>query len=68
MGTPRITDELVAEVAAELRDRYGFDSDDLRALGAALAGRDTDRRASENRAFAARFVAQHPDTFDRLSR
>jgi len=63
MSTKGITDELVREVVDDLRTRYSLDDDDVRALGARLAG----SRGAENAAFAERFVEEHRETFDRLA-
>jgi hypothetical protein len=63
-----ITDELVQQVIDDLQDRYDLDAEDLRALGTRLAEIDATARSDENIAFAERFVAEHPATFDRLSR
>jgi hypothetical protein len=61
-----ITDELVRQVADELRARHGLDDEDLRALGARLA-ESADARAAANIEFAARFTDEHRETFDRLA-
>lgn len=66
MSAHQITDELVARVAADLRERYALDDDDLRSLGARLAADDREARSRENRAFAERFTEGHRETFDRL--
>jgi hypothetical protein len=63
-----ITDELVQQVIDDLQARYDLDVEDLRALGTRLAGIDATARSKENVAFAEQFVAEHPATFDRLSR
>ncbi|MBJ7329886.1 MAG: hypothetical protein JHC95_08320 [Solirubrobacteraceae bacterium] len=68
MSSHPITDELVAQVIDDLRARYGLDGDDLRELGARLAGTEPQARRDENVAFAERFVDDHSATFDRLSR
>lgn len=68
MSSRPITDELVAQVIDDLQARYGLDTDDLRELGARLAGADRQARRDENVAFAERFVDEHSKTFDRLSR
>lgn len=68
MSDRPITDELVAQITDDLRARYGMDGDDLRELGARLAGNDRQARRDENVAFAERFVDEHAATFDRLSR
>lgn len=48
MRAQRITDEIVSEVARCLRERYGFDDEDLRLLGARLAGEPSgERRPSQ---------------------
>jgi hypothetical protein len=56
-----ISEALVQQIVADLKARYAFDDDDVRALGARLA----ELRAS-NLAFAERFVADHEATFNRL--
>jgi hypothetical protein len=61
-----ITDELVRQVADELRARHGLDDEDLRALGARLA-ESADARAAANTEFAERFTDEHRETFDRLA-
>jgi hypothetical protein len=61
-----ITDELVKQVADDLRERYGLDDDDVRALGSRLAGAAGERSA-ENLEFAKRFTDEHRETFDRLA-
>jgi hypothetical protein len=64
MSTRDITDELVRQVADELRERHGLDDDDLRAVGERLAAGS---RSEDNRRFAERFVDEHRETFDRLA-
>ncbi len=66
MSSKDVTDELVRQVADELRARYGLDDEDVRTLGARLA-EPADARAAENLEFAERFTAEHRETFDRLS-
>ena len=66
MSSKDITDELVRQVADELRERYDLDQDDVRELGARLA-EPTDARHATNREFAERFTSEHRETFDRLS-
>jgi hypothetical protein len=61
-----ITDELVRQVADDLRARYALDDEEVRALGARLAGSAASRSA-ENVEFAERFVDKHRETFDRLA-
>jgi hypothetical protein len=61
-----ITDELVQQVADELRTRYGLDDEDVRALGSRLAD-DASERRTENLEFAKRFTDEHRETFDRLA-
>jgi hypothetical protein len=61
-----ITDELVQRVADDLRDRYGLDDDDIRALGSRLAG-PSGTRSAENLEFAERFTDTHHETFQRLA-
>jgi hypothetical protein len=63
-----ITDELVQQVIDDLQARYDLDVEDLRALGTRLSEIDPTARSNENAAFAKQFVADHPATFDRLSR
>jgi hypothetical protein len=61
-----ITDELVDQVADELRSRYGLDDEDVAALGSRLA--DTaGARSTKNIEFAERFTDEHRETFDRLA-
>ncbi len=67
MSARDITDELVQQVAEDLRARYALDDEDVRALGERLADPEALIRRAENVAFAERFAAQHSDTFDRLS-
>jgi hypothetical protein len=62
-----ITDDLVRQVADELRARYQLDDEDLRALGARLADAAGARRV-ENLEFAERFTEEHRETFDRLAK
>jgi hypothetical protein len=59
-----ITDELVQQVADDLRARYGLDDEDMRMLGSRLA---TGERSAENLEFAERFTEEHRETFDRLA-
>ena len=66
MSAKGITDELVQQVADDLRSRYGLDDDDVRALGSRLAGAAGERGA-ENLEFARRFTDEHRETFDRLA-
>jgi len=61
-----ITGELVQQVADDLRDRYGLDDEDIRALGSRLAGPGGPRSA-ENLEFAERFTDTHHETFQRLA-
>jgi hypothetical protein len=63
MSAQRITDD----VARDLRERYAFDDEDVRLLGAKLADDPRVARRAENRAFAERFVGEHRETFDRLA-
>lgn len=65
MSTRDISDDLVRQVAEELRERHGLDDDDLRALGSRLASAS---RTDENLQFAQRFLGEHQKTFDRLAR
>lgn len=64
MSTRDITDELVRQVASELRERHGLDDDDLRTLGERLTAAT---RSGENQQFAECFVGEHRETFDRLA-
>lgn len=67
MVSPKaITDELVQQVAEDLRVRYGLDDDGVRDLGSRLA-EDVARRRAENVEFAERFTSEHRETFDRLA-
>lgn len=68
MSSRPITDQLVQEVADDLRARYALDDDDVRALGAKLAANERDARQTENVEFAKRFTAEHHETIDRLGR
>ena len=61
-----ITDELVHQVADDLRARYGLDDEGMRALGSRLA-EDAGARSAENLEFAERFTEEHRETFDRLA-
>jgi len=61
-----ITDELVQQVADDLRTRYGLDEEDVRALGSRLADAAS-ARSAENLEFAERFADEHRETFDRLA-
>jgi hypothetical protein len=61
-----ITDELVQQVADDLRARYGLDDEDVRALGSRLAD-PAAARSAENIEFAKRFTEEHRETFDRLA-
>jgi len=64
MSVEDINDELVRQIADELRERHGLDEEDIRVLGARLAA---DSRSRENHKFAERFVDEHRETFGRLS-
>lgn len=66
MSTQPITEQLVREVAQDLRERYALDEDDLRALGTELAAGAAN--AAQSAAFAQAFIADHPATVERLSR
>ncbi len=66
MSAKGITDELVHEVADDLRARYGLDDEDMRALGSRLA-EEAGARSAENLEFAKRFTEEHRETFDRLA-
>jgi hypothetical protein len=61
-----ITNELVKQVADDLRARYGLDDDDMRALGSRLVEAAGERSAA-NLEFAKRFTDEHRETFDRLA-
>lgn len=67
MGRSAITDELVQQVADDLRARYSLDEDAVRELGHKLADADRHQRRTENEAFAVQFVTEHQETFDRLA-
>lgn len=67
MSVKGITDELVRQVADDLRTRYDLDEDDVRVLGARLADA-AGTRSAENLEFADRFTDQHRETFDRLAK
>ena len=64
MSEKGITDELVQQVADDLRARYGLDDEDMRILGSRLAAGE---RSAENLEFAKRFTEEHRETFDRLA-
>ena len=66
MSGKSITDELVHQVADDLRARYGLDDEDMRALGSRLA-EEAGARSAENLEFAERFAEEHRETFDRLA-
>ena len=66
MSAKGITDELVQQVADDLRTRYGLDEEDVRALGSRLADAAS-ARSAENLEFAERFADEHRETFDRLA-
>jgi hypothetical protein len=68
MSAHRVTDDVVREVARELRERYAFDDEDLRTLGARLVDDPRTTRRAENLAFAERFTVEHRETFDRLAK
>jgi hypothetical protein len=61
-----ITDELVRQVANDLRARYGLDDEDMRTLGSRLAD-SAGTPSAENIEFAKRFTEEHRETFDRLA-
>jgi hypothetical protein len=67
MSAKGITDELVRQVTADLRERYELDDEDVRRLGARLAGDPPLARRAENLAFAEQFTGKHRETFDRLA-
>jgi len=64
MSVKDINDELVRQIADELRERHGLDEEDVRVLGARLAA---DSRSRENHRFAERFTDEHREPFGRLS-
>lgn len=66
MSAKAITDELVRQVADDLRARYGLDDEDVRALGSRLADA-AGARSAGNLEFAKRFTDEHRETFDRLA-
>jgi hypothetical protein len=66
MSARPITKELVQQVSEDLRTRYDLDEEDVRVLGARLAGQDRADRHDENITFAQQFTAEHRETFDRL--
>ena len=66
MSAKGITDELVQQVADDLRARYGLDDEDVRALGSRLAD-SAAARSAENLEFAKGFTEERRDTFDRLA-
>lgn len=68
MSAKGITDELVRQVAADLRDRLELDEQEVRALGARLAEGSDPARGAENRVFAEEFTETHRETFDRLAK
>lgn len=68
MSANEITEDLVRQVADHLRQRYALDDEDVRALGARLAGDPHVTRRAENDAFAERFTNKHRETFDRLAK
>lgn len=67
MSAKSITDQLVQQVAEDLRACYALDDEDVRALGARLAD-SAGARSAESLEFAERFVAEHRATFDRLAK
>lgn len=66
MSAKDITDDLVRQVAHDLRTRYALNDEDMRALGARLAD-SAGSRSAENLDFVERFTGEHRDTFDRLA-
>lgn len=62
-----ISDELVRQVADDLRARYDLDDEDMRALAARLADA-AGARSAGNVEFAERFTDEHRETFDRLAK
>ena len=67
VSTKDISDELVRQVADDLRARYELDDQDMRALGVRLA-EAAGARSAENVEFAERFTNEHRETFDRLAK
>jgi hypothetical protein len=63
-----ITEDLVRQVADDLRERYALDDEDVRTLGARLADDPHVTRRAENLEFAERFTKEHRETFDRLAK
>lgn len=66
MSDRGIPDELVQQVADDLRVRYGLDDEDVRALGSRRAD-SAAARSVENVEFAKHFTERHRETFDRLA-
>ena len=63
MSAKGISDELVRQVADDLRARYDLDDEDMRGLADAAGA-----RRAENVEFAERFTDEHRETFDRLAK
>ena len=66
MAATNITDELIDQIAKELAEKYRLSADQLSEVGKRLSEEDAVRQA-ENDAFAERFMAEHAETFKRLS-
>jgi len=66
MAATNITDELIDQIAKELAEKYRLSADQLSEVGKRLSEEDAARQA-ENDAFAERFMAEHAETFKRLS-
>jgi hypothetical protein len=67
MAATNIDDKLIEEITRDLRERYRLDADELAEVGRRLASEEEARQA-ENDEFADRFMAEHAETFERLSK
>ena len=67
MAATNITDKLIDQIANELAERYQLSPDQLSLVGRRLSEDEATRQA-ENDAFADRFMAEHAETFERLSK
>ncbi len=67
MAATNITDELIEQIAKELAEKYHLSPDQLSEVGQRLSAEEAERQAA-NDAFAERFMADHAETFDRLSK
>ena len=67
MAATNITDELIHQIAKELAEKYRLSPDQLSQVGKRLS-EDEAKRQAENDVFADRFMAEHAETFDRLSK